>query len=105
MGRAPSNELERAWGSARGFEETKVGLEEAQTFQGPVSQSGKIHRPKYLSLSLQRSETCGGPEPVVAGCHGSARSLRTVDSHAFSAMVIAQKPTFHNLLTWEMNTE
>ncbi|OLB34469.1 MAG: hypothetical protein AUH11_17995 [Acidobacteria bacterium 13_2_20CM_57_17] len=90
MGSAPSNELERAWGSAWAFEETKVGLEEAQTFQGRVSQSGKIRHPKYLSLFLQRSETCGGREPMVAGCHGTARSPRTVDSHAFSAMLIAK---------------
>lgn len=78
------NELERAWGSARAFEETKAGPEEAQTFPARVSRRRKNLHQKYFSLSLQRPAASLGFDAMATGCRETVHSLNSAVEFAFS---------------------
>ena len=87
------NELERAWESALASEETKAGLEEAQTFAEHESRSHKNRRLKCFSLPLQSPAIPDGSDAMATGCRESAHRLKSAAETAFSAILLAYSPS------------
>ena len=87
------NEPARAWGSVRACEETKAGLEEAQTFAEHESRSRKNRRRKCFSLPLQSPAIPDGSDAMATGCRESAHPLKSAAETAFSATLLAYSPS------------
>ncbi len=89
MGSVLSNEPERASESAWACEETKAGLEEAQTFVEHESRSHKNRRRKCFSLPLQSPAIPDGSDAMATDCRETAHSLNSAVEPAFSATLLA----------------